>query len=192
MPVTVFLMIGHQFAYTLFYETPEHMFIPNSKGEVIINTYKYDNLIQSFEGHICSCIMFSTYNSKKQKFNLHTHTLIPPSDQARVLTTSQITIFENADSRRKDTNDFCLKYTNFGSPSHRGAFVLSLHCVPAASSGRSYGDPTAFLGCLQRPYCDHCVCTATILRPYHWNKSIFKKQPQWQRSKDAIDVVGSQ
>ena len=76
---------------------------------------------------------------------------------------------ENADSRRNDANDFCLKikYPNFGSPSHRIAFVLRLHCVPAAFPGRPYGDPAAFLGCLLRPYCDHCVRTATTLRPYH-------------------------
>ena len=41
MPLTVFLMIVRQFAYTLFYETPDYMFVPNNKGEVITNTFYY-------------------------------------------------------------------------------------------------------------------------------------------------------
>ena len=63
-------------------------------------------------------------------------------------------IIENADSCRMNANDFCFKYSNFGSPSYRDAFVLRLQCVQAASPEWSYSDPTAFLGCLRRLFCE--------------------------------------
>ena len=85
---------------------------------------------------------------------------------------------ENADSRRKDANDLCLKYPNFGSPSHRNAFVLRLHCVPTAIIRR----PNYVL-VVSTASCPAKLSLVTILLSIPWlnwlSKPVFQVPTMW-------------